>query len=97
MKVRVVNDMKFLDKDTAETKGRVTVLLVTEGAIEQYHEIEGLVLAAEQISGATFKEVVPAKIEDVAAALKASLPGLINTEAWPWLTMAEAAIRAMRK
>lgn len=45
------------------------------------------------------KEAPPmsSKVERVAAALQASMPGLVSPEAWPWLTMAEAAIAAMEE
>jgi len=36
-------------------------------------------------------------IERVAKELQASMPGLVHPEAWPWITMAKAAIKAMRE
>jgi hypothetical protein len=35
-------------------------------------------------------------VELVAASLREANPGLVNPEAWPWLTLARAAIAAMR-
>lgn len=37
------------------------------------------------------------KRERVASAIRAAVPGLINPEAWPWLTLAEAAINAIEE
>lgn len=37
------------------------------------------------------------KTEVVAKAIKDSLPGLVHPEAWPWVTMAEAAIKAIEQ
>lgn len=36
-------------------------------------------------------------VERVAESLRASMPGLTNPEAWPWKTLARAAIEAMRE
>lgn len=36
-------------------------------------------------------------VERVAESLRASMPGLVNPEAWPWETLARAAIEAMRE
>lgn len=36
-------------------------------------------------------------VERVALALRESVPGLVNPEAWPWELMARAAITAMRE
>jgi hypothetical protein len=36
-------------------------------------------------------------VERVAVALQSAIPGLVNPEAWPWITMAHAAIEAMRE
>ena len=39
----------------------------------------------------------PTELEHaVAGAIKDSMPGLINSEAWPWLALSRAAIRAVR-
>jgi len=35
------------------------------------------------------------KAEKVARALRDSMPGLVNPEAWPWMTMARAALAAL--
>lgn len=34
-------------------------------------------------------------VADVAKGIREAVPGLVNPEAWPWRTMAEAAMKAM--